>query len=599
MMLDHYLQLLRRHRRLVLWIVVAVTVVTAALNTVFLVTRPVYTAAAQVLMVPTDAELAFSQGRVEAGRTAQTLTQTHIEYLKSRTLAEKVLEELRAEGLESGAEAEEEKGPLAAVGEAVTGALRAFKIGYRILNSGEFVEPDPGQQAVAALMRAIEVATVPGSYILQVRVSLKSPTMATRVANSLAGVYVERVSRDLESSAGQLESFIEEQILAKRVRLDALLAEEQALRRELGLLTVEEDREQVAEALEAEGRKLSDTQVRIEELQSELVELRREKERATSAGFFGKLEEQISLGQAELSALRAGVAERQRTIRRLTAELDQIKVQEQPLESFEQRREGLERDLADLSDRMLGVNLARSTALSQVRVIDPAIPPLYPASPRVIDNTIVAFLAGWVISALLLVAVDTFSGKVKTPAELDRLTDGDSLGELDGDLVAALASGAESPELADRLRELGRRVERRLAVHEGFDAPAVLISGFLEDERLHDVSLTLARSLAERGRQVSCWAAGSEGEPRTVPVAAEGGSLVLLAERDRSGGDTLRLERLRPVDGGFRFNEAAERSPVLVCVVPLGEVDLQEVAEFRERAHEKGISGVSFVALDG
>ncbi|MEW2912753.1 hypothetical protein [Leisingera sp. JC11] len=77
-------------------------------------------------------------------------------------------------------------------------------------------------------------------------------------------------------------------------------------------------------------------------------------------------------------------------------------------------------NFSELENQIKALRLARANNFAALRVIDPAIVPLYPAFPRVIVNTIFAII-GWVMaSAFLVICADTFSGTVKTDADLRR-----------------------------------------------------------------------------------------------------------------------------------------------------------------------------------
>ncbi|KIC23354.1 MULTISPECIES: hypothetical protein [unclassified Leisingera] len=78
-------------------------------------------------------------------------------------------------------------------------------------------------------------------------------------------------------------------------------------------------------------------------------------------------------------------------------------------------------NFSELEDQINALRLARANNFAALRVIDPAIAPVYPAFPRVIVNTVFA-IAGWVMaSAFLVICADTFSNTVKTDADLRQL----------------------------------------------------------------------------------------------------------------------------------------------------------------------------------
>ncbi len=74
------------------------------------------------------------------------------------------------------------------------------------------------------------------------------------------------------------------------------------------------------------------------------------------------------------------------------------------------------------------LRLTQATAISTLRIIDPALPPIYPSFPKVVIYTLLAF-AGWIVlTALVVVSADTFSDTVKTSADMARILGARSLG---------------------------------------------------------------------------------------------------------------------------------------------------------------------------
>ena len=61
----------------------------------------------------------------------------------------------------------------------------------------------------------------------------------------------------------------------------------------------------------------------------------------------------------------------------------------------------------------------------------------------------------------------------------------------------------------------------------------------------------------------------------------------------------IRLQCLQPVSADLHLAEAARRSEVLLCVVPAGQVQEQDLEEFHQRASSVGLSALCFVLLNG
>lgn len=84
----------------------------------------------------------------------------------------------------------------------------------------------------------------------------------------------------------------------------------------------------------------------------------------------------------------------------------------------------------DLTEQINALRLARANSFAALRVIDPAVEPLYPSFPKVVVYTVFA-VAGWImLSAFAVICADTFSSTVKTGSDLQRLFGPRALGRL-------------------------------------------------------------------------------------------------------------------------------------------------------------------------
>ncbi|KIC16251.1 hypothetical protein [Leisingera sp. ANG-Vp] len=87
-------------------------------------------------------------------------------------------------------------------------------------------------------------------------------------------------------------------------------------------------------------------------------------------------------------------------------------------------------NFTELEDQINALRLARANNFSMMRVIDPAVEPVYPSFPKVIVFTVFS-IVGWVmVSAFLVISADTFSSTIKTESDLQRLFGPRALGTL-------------------------------------------------------------------------------------------------------------------------------------------------------------------------
>lgn len=617
---QHYWELIQRYRRMIGLIVAVATLGTAILSVAQLQLKPRYTAVARLILLPTAAEVAFARGG--GGSSAQILAKTHLEYLMSRTVARSVLDKMREES----AQAAKRKGRTSSALSALVGRAMAFvSRSMRILNSGTFVPLPPEEAALAQLRAGTDVIAVPGSYIMEISVELPSPKTATFAANTLADAYVVQATAELERSAGEIGGFLDQELARVEELQAGLVSQEQQLRLELGLQDLENELQRLSGLQESLRRSESEAQVALRAQETELEQLRLERARATRAEIAAILERDITLKETQLQGLRAGIEQRVREMSAVERDMAQLLEKEEPLRAIRTQRESVERDLKELRARSFDVVMARSSTLNRVRIIDPALEPVYPSSPQVLNQTVTAALMGLLLGLLLVAAIDTFSGSIKTTVDLKRLAGGRTLGKISQDLVAyATEAGVTSQRRSGRLAEVGSEIERRLAMEGSMDAPSLQVTGFLPEQRLADATVTLALALAEQGREVVCVVAQAEhytsapiSRPRAgslqllavppsgdlhpgaaVAGSSRGGAIRVFPPQPVPARAELTVVTLPPLSAAFRYREAADRSPSLICMLPAGRISPDEVEDFQSRARECGLAPVTFLLLD-
>lgn len=586
MIVQHYLQLLKYHLRWVIWGVLLTAGITAAGSTVLLKFSPDYTAAASVAMLPTEAEYAYGRDTGSGPHeTARGLTATYIEYLKSRPVIEATFEKIAGRGGLG-----KPVPPPSGLKSAVRASISFVRRMYRTVDSGSFVKSTPREAQIRRLMGAIGLHKVADSYILRVEVTLEDPRAAAAVANALAEAYVEHVSAQLETSTAEVAEFLAEQIAMREVALEQLIEREEELERELGVPSVQEERQSLMRSRETERRNLVNARIELGAAQAELQTLAREN-LVQSGRSLTELNEVRSLAQVRVDTAQRSIQLRQRTINDLTASLDVLsEKQEEPLADMQRRRVAMEQGLTELNNRMLTTNLATSAALTQVRVIDPAVPPVYPSSPHVINNTIVAVIVSLLGVFLAVVGVDALSGTVKTTTDLTRIAGSRCVGSLSRRHLV-WANEFEPHEARRRLSQVGALLERRLVILGAFDAPRILLTGFAPAAQLEHVTTTLELALAVEDRKLTRRAQAGG------PVSVRQGQLAVT-----TGGaaedEPFRVVNLGPVRAELSLAHAARRSPSMICLIPSGQVADGLVQDLLQKALADGVHGMAFVLLE-
>jgi uncharacterized protein involved in exopolysaccharide biosynthesis len=503
---EHYWQLLLYYRKVLITIVVGITGAVAALSYLWLVTFPLYTATADVTILPTDAELSFTKGFVTASQynPANIMTQTQIEYLLSRPVAEKALELVAAhKGGERDPPPTGVKQKLSAAAQATLRTLRKI---YNILNSGKHVPLTPYEDAVETLMDSITLEVVEGSYVLEISVTLPQRGAVAIAANSLADAYVQKVQEDTAVASAAMTRFLEAEI-AKRVDM-------------LGRVS---DRE-------------------------------------------------AAMLQSEIAATR---------------------------------------------DRLAGVEMSKASVLSQVRVINPAVTPIYATYPKIVIYTAIGFAASLVIAAFVVVVIDTVTNTVKTLPDLRRLAGERALGRITPSIAAWMRGGLK-PRHKGQDQNFGKFASdaiSRIVAFSGVNGTAIQVTGFGQRDDVGSVAVAMAAALAQAGRNVLCdrriASPANDTEPAdtqqrigigavsvTVPSergASNGGHLIFgPSVGEGSAAPDAAVICHGPMEGNFSWEQLTEGGSIVVCV-PAGKVTEGMVGEFKAEAERHGFHQIFFV----
>ncbi len=234
MIIQHYIELLRYHRMWFVTLVIATVMAFALVNTAKLLIAPIYTAAAVVTIIPTQAEMAFSQGASHQKEATRVLTETYIEYVNSRPVIVDAIEEIEA-GQEA-ADSVEEESRWAEYIARIKGVKSDISRWISILNYGDYVPVSEDEKKINKIRKAIDVKTVTNTHILRIEVNLSNPEMAARLANTLAERFVERMSRELNDDASKLEQILKDEIKPLEAAIEALRAKQAAYKKRYGIL---------------------------------------------------------------------------------------------------------------------------------------------------------------------------------------------------------------------------------------------------------------------------------------------------------------------------------------------------------------------------
>jgi capsular polysaccharide biosynthesis protein len=222
MILQHYFELFRHYRRMVVTITLSVGLAAVSFSVFFLLKMPAYTATASVTILPTQDELSFSRRFVRegsgVGNPSDVMMQTHIEYLLSRPNVEKTLHQL-TEQMEKSDEEEPRLHP-------VEWMMDQLQAGYRFINYGTTAQASEHDIAIRNLRRAIDVRVVEGSYIMQISAAASTPDAAANIANTIAHAYATQSRAMSSEAAAEVTNHLRQEISRYQNQLDPEVARE-------------------------------------------------------------------------------------------------------------------------------------------------------------------------------------------------------------------------------------------------------------------------------------------------------------------------------------------------------------------------------------
>ena len=96
MIYRHYIELLQRYRWNVVFVLIFSTVAFGLAGYYRVTTSPQYTTAASVLLVPSEAEREFGLDGTSTRTGIQTMSETYMEYVKSRPIVETAIARIDA-----------------------------------------------------------------------------------------------------------------------------------------------------------------------------------------------------------------------------------------------------------------------------------------------------------------------------------------------------------------------------------------------------------------------------------------------------------------------------------------------------------------------
>ena len=486
---------------------------------------------------------------------------TQQELLKSRSLAERVIDELRLDqstpngqaalastkqlGAEGNAAAEDNRGDY----------LDRLIAGYRKMTHPNVRSADVlGREAVVGrFLGSITVEPVRSSRLVKLHVDNTDPQLAARIANSTVQSFIAMgMERRLEASS-YAKSFLEDQIKQMKAKLEESERRLNAYAQSNQILTLDDktstisqtytdfatalakaEQERIkAEAIAAEVKRNPEASVAV--VENKTIQAYKERRAKLQIEYqenlriykpdFPKMQQiQAQIGETDaqiklevqnvlgsLQAQRDSAIKQEEMLReRLGQTRKQVlTTQDHSIDMNLLKREvDTNRQLYDsLLQRFKELGVSGSVVSNNISVVDAAEPSLFPYKPNLLANLLVGMVAGILLGAAIVVALEVMDDSIKYPDEVERVLGLPLMGIIPKLTRKRMGSKPVAMEVHDdprsTLAEAYRSVRTALQFSTAEGAPKrLVVTSTTRNEGKSTTSLALAINFAQMGQRV-------------------------------------------------------------------------------------------------
>lgn len=556
--LSDLLAIVLKHKWTLLIVMLIATSV-AGINTFLL--RPTYRATALLQIERAAARVVdFQNSNVDQEQMSVDEymgLKTQYELLRSRSLAERVIDELQlgkpkpATGLPAAASS----GPAPPIPHEPGGYLDRIILGYKKLSTPATTDVDilGRESVIGAFLGALSVDPIPNSRLVRLSVDNANPELAAHIANTTAQTYIALGQERRGESSAYAKTFLEEQIKQMKVKLEESERRLNTYAQQKQILTLDEktnvtsqtyldyaaalskaEQERIkAEAQYNESRRnpgsaggaLESKTVETYKVQKAKLELEYQQNLGIYKPDFPKmlqLKAQIAEAdkqlKAEIDALASGVqgqfeaAQRQETLLReklASTRREVLQVQDNSIDLNLLRREvDTNRQLYDgLLQRLKQVGVSSSLTTNNISLVDAANPPLFPYKPNLRSNLMSGLAVGLFLGLCMVFLLEYMDDSIKFPDEVERVLGVPLMGVVPvgdkkrGDMGSIAFDVHTDPR--STMAEAYRSVRTALQFSTSHGAPKrLLITSTTRDEGKSTTALALAINFAQMGHHV-------------------------------------------------------------------------------------------------
>jgi capsular exopolysaccharide synthesis family protein len=486
---------------------------------------------------------------------------TQQELLKSRSLAERVIDELRLDqsvpaGQGTPGLTKQLGGDGSATAEEVKGDYLARLVnGYRKMTtpSTKNVEVLGRDAVIRRFLESLTVEPVRNSRLVRLHVDNTDPALAARIANSTVQAFMAMAMERRVEASSYAKSFLEDQIKQMKAKLEESERKLNSYAQSNQILTLDEktsainqtytdfagalgkaEQERIkADAILAETRRNPDASIAVVEnktiqaykeqkakLQIEYQENLRifkpdfpkmQQLKAQIAEIESQMRQEIQNIAGALQAARDAAAKQEDLLRERVAQTRRqvLTTQEHGIDMNLLKREvDTNRQLYDsLLQRFKELGVSGNISNNNISVVDAAEPSLFPHKPNLLTNLLVGLIAGLLLGAGVVVGLEVVDDSIKYPDEVERVLGLPLMGVIpklsrkrsSGTSVAMEVHQDPRSTIAEAYRSV--RTALQFSTTEG--APKrLVVTSTTRNEGKSTTSLALAINFAQMGQRV-------------------------------------------------------------------------------------------------
>jgi succinoglycan biosynthesis transport protein ExoP len=562
--LTDLLGMVLKHKWTLLLVVLVATGI-AGINTFLL--RPTYRATAVIQIDRAPARIVdFSRGNVDLDQASVDEylgLKTQYELLRSRSLAERVIDELQLDRSKAAtppggatAKAAPASAPAATAAPAGGGGyVDRIISGYRKLSTPSTTDAEVlGREAVVgAFLGALAVEPVPNSRLVRLSVDNADPALAAKIANTTAQTFVSSGQERRTESSAYAKTFLEDQLKQMKAKLEDSERRLNQYSQQKQILSLDEKSNVINQTYldyAAALGKVEQERIKYETLYEEVKRNPELALQATDIKSASTLREQkakleIDYQQGlriykpdfpKMLQIKAQIAEVDQQIKGelaslagvLKAHLEAVSAQEAQLReklantrkqvlvtqdnsidlNLLKREVDTNRQLYDsLLERLKQVGVSSNLTTNNLSIVDPAASPLFPYKPNLQSNLLAGLGIGLFLGLCLVFLLEYLDDSIRFPDAVERVLGVPLMGVIPvGDKKHSdAASIAFDVHLDPRssMAEAYRSVRTALQFSTSHGAPKrLLVTSTTRDEGKSTTALALAINFAQMGNHV-------------------------------------------------------------------------------------------------